>query len=75
MRVPILDEVVTNIRSVIDDQRKIWRKKGYNILSDGWKDRSGRDLLNFLVSPLGGLIFPNSMDTSKNKKNGDYLFN
>lgn len=63
---PIFDEVVTDIRRAIKEYKKIWRKKGYNILRDGWNARSGRDLLNFLVSSSRGLVFLKSLDASRN---------
>lgn len=74
LRGPILEEAVEDIKKIIDEQRKIWRRKGCSILSDGWTDRRGRSLLNFLVSSSGGLVFLKSVDASAHIKNAEYLF-
>lgn len=41
----------------MDEQKKVWQKKGCMIMFDGWKDQSGRALINFLVASSGGTFF------------------
>lgn len=74
LRGPMLDVAVLDCRRVIDEQKKIWRRKGCSILSDGWTDTQGRTLLNFLAASSGGLVFLKSVDASGEIKNSDYLF-
>jgi Protein of unknown function (DUF 659) len=46
----LLEEMVEDMRHELEDNRKEWIEKGCTIMTDGWTDRRGRTLLNFLVS-------------------------
>ena len=46
----LLDEMVKNMKVELEDNRKEWIEKGCTIMTNGWTDRRGRTLLNFLVS-------------------------
>lgn len=74
LRGSLLDEAVANIKLIIDEQRNIWTKKGYNILCDGWTDERGITLLNFLVSSSEGLLFLKSMEALGEIKKAKTLF-
>ena len=49
-----LDEMVEDMKFELANHQKEWTIKGYTIMTDGWIDRRGRTLLNFLVSCGGG---------------------
>lgn len=75
LRGSMLQDVAMDIKIIIDEQQNIWRKKGYNILSDGWTVTRGRTLLNFLVSSSRGLVFrQNKVYASTLIKITEYLF-
>ena len=46
----LLDEMVEDMKFELADHQKEWTIKGCTIMTDGWTDRRGRTLLNFLVS-------------------------
>lgn len=72
---PLLEEAVKNRRIVVDDQKKVWQRKGSSILSDGWTDGRNRTLLNFLVASNGTSGFLKSTDVSHEVKNVETLCN
>ena len=43
-------------------------------MSDGWKDRSHRSLINFLVNCSKGSMFIESIDVSSYMKTGERMF-
>ena len=43
-------------------------------MSDGWSDRKGRTLINFLVNSPRGTVFLSSIDASDEIKTGDRMF-
>ncbi|KAL6584545.1 hypothetical protein OROMI_003834 [Orobanche minor] len=60
----ILDKEVQTTQEIIDDVKKTWTQTGVSILSDGWKDIRGRQLINFLVNNPHGTVFLKSVDAS-----------
>lgn len=74
LRGSLLDNVVKDVEVIVDDQKKIWQKKGYIILCNSWEDQRGRTLINFLVQSAGGIVFLRSMDASNRVKNRGTLF-
>ncbi|XP_059074240.1 uncharacterized protein LOC131874613 [Cryptomeria japonica] len=72
---PLLEKAVKNTEGVVDDQKRYWKRKGCNILSDGWTDGRNKTLLNFLVASNGAMVFIKSVDASNEIKNAETLCN
>ena len=51
-----------------------WVTHGCSILSDGWKDRRERTLINFLINSPKGSMFIESVDASSYAKTGEKMF-
>ncbi|KAK3225991.1 hypothetical protein Dsin_005853 [Dipteronia sinensis] len=62
-------------QAVVEDVKKTWAKTGVSIMSDGWKDMRGRQLINFLVNNPYGTVFLKSVDASDAIKEATLLFN
>lgn len=57
LRGSLLDNAVKDVEVIVDDQKKIWQKKGCTILSDSWEDQRGRTLIKFLVQSARDSFF------------------
>ena len=64
MRGPILDDVKVDCTSRLEELRGSWEATGCTVMSDGWSDKKGRTLLNFLVHCPQGIMFIKSVDAS-----------
>ena len=51
-----------------------WKKNGCSIMSDGWTDRKGRTLVNFLVNCSTRTMFMESINASSMIKTGEKIF-
>ena len=71
----ILNKELENTKEVVDEIKKTWRETGVSIMSDGWKDIRGRQLLNFLANNPFRTIFAKSIDVSDVVKDANLLFN
>jgi len=47
-----------------EEHERAWKHYGCTLMSDGWSDRKGRHLINFLVNSLEGTYFLESIDAS-----------
>eukprot|EP00252_Welwitschia_mirabilis_P015828 TRINITY_DN3518_c0_g1_i9.p1 TRINITY_DN3518_c0_g1~~TRINITY_DN3518_c0_g1_i9.p1 ORF type:complete len:129 (-),score=30.33 TRINITY_DN3518_c0_g1_i9:286-672(-) len=74
VRTKLLDEVKSDIDGMLQNHRATWKEKGCSLMCDGWEDKRGRTLLNFLVGSASGIMFLKSIDASKHVKNAEYLF-
>ena len=54
-------KLTSNMR---EEYERAWKYYGCTLMSDGWSDRRGRDLINFLVNNLEGTYFLESVDAS-----------
>ncbi|KAK2646644.1 hypothetical protein Ddye_021839 [Dipteronia dyeriana] len=63
-----------NTQSIVAEVKKTWIQTGVSIMSDGWKDMRGRQLLNFLVNNPYGTVFLKSVDASDVVKDATLLF-
>ncbi|KAK2648527.1 hypothetical protein Ddye_016016 [Dipteronia dyeriana] len=63
-----------NTQSIVAEVKKTWIQTGVSIMSDGWKDMRGRQMLNFLVNNLYGTVFLKSVDASDVVKDATLLF-
>ena len=56
------------------DHEMEWKKNGCSIMSDGWTDRKGITLVNFLVNCSKGIMFMKSINASSMVKTGEKMF-
>ncbi|KAI9166178.1 hypothetical protein LWI28_027536 [Acer negundo] len=62
-------------QEIVEEVKQTWRKTRVSIMSDGWKDMRGRQLINFLVNNPKGTVFLKSVDASDAIKDARLLFN
>ena len=74
VRVPLLKQEVSNINETMKSHTEEWARTGCSIMSDGWTDRCGKTIINFLVNCSKGGMFLESIDASSYSKTGDKLF-
>ncbi|KAK2647967.1 hypothetical protein Ddye_015456, partial [Dipteronia dyeriana] len=70
VRVPLSKNEVDFTRETLKVHMDEWKIYGCFILSDGWKDRRERTLINFLVNSLRGSVFFESVDALQYAKTG-----
>ena len=63
-------KLTSNIR---EEHDRAWKHYGCTLMSDGWSDRRGRDLINFLVNNLEGTYFLESVDASSEVHSANML--
>eukprot|EP00253_Pinus_taeda_P014474 PITA_14474 len=68
LRGPILQAEKQDINSRLAELKKTWEVTGCTVMSDGWTDRKGSTLLNFLVHCPKGTMFIKSLDASEHIK-------
>eukprot|EP00253_Pinus_taeda_P011616 PITA_11616 len=68
LRGPILQAEKQDINSRLAKLKKTWEITGCIVMSDGWTDRKGRTLLNFLVHCPKDTMFIKSLDASEHVK-------
>eukprot|EP00253_Pinus_taeda_P001725 PITA_01725 len=68
LRGPILQAEKQDINSRLAELKKTWEATGCTVMSDGWTDRKGRTLLNFLEHCPKGTMFIKSLDASEHIK-------
>jgi hypothetical protein len=73
LRGPILQEEKADINSRLAEFKKSWEIFGCIVMSDGWTNRKGRSLLNFLVHCPRGTMFIKSIDASAHVKDAALL--
>jgi hypothetical protein len=61
---PVLTKVVKLTNTVREDHECAWKHYGCTLMSDGWSDKRGRHLINFLVNSHEGTYFMGSVDAS-----------
>ncbi|XP_059661220.1 uncharacterized protein LOC132307463 isoform X3 [Cornus florida] len=74
VKVPLLRKELDNTNALMNDHREEWSKFGCSLMADGWTDKRGRTLLNFLVNSRRGTMFIESIDTSSFSKDGEKMF-
>jgi hypothetical protein len=73
LRGPILQAEKKDINSRLMELKQSWEISGCTVMSDGWTDRKGRTLLNFLVHCPRGTMFIKSVDASTHVKDATLL--
>ncbi|KAK1568627.1 hypothetical protein Q3G72_026912 [Acer saccharum] len=71
----LLSKVEGNTQAIVEEVKKTWSKTGVSIMSDGWKDIKGKQLINFLVNNPHGTVLLKSIDASDVIKDATLLFN
>ena len=61
---PLLKEVMQLTSDVRKEHEQAWKHYGRMLMSDGWSDRRGWHLINFLVNSPEGTYFLESVDAS-----------
>ncbi|KAL7597752.1 hypothetical protein Lser_V15G21850 [Lactuca serriola] len=74
IRVTLLKKEVDYTKSLVEDNKREWKKTGRTLMSDGWSDRKNRSICNFLVNSPRGTIFLASIDTSNIIKTKEHVF-
>ena len=64
LREPLLAKCVKEIDGDKKRHEDAWTQYGCTLMSDGWTDRRGRQLINFLVNSPAGIFFLESVDAS-----------
>ncbi|XP_062231077.1 uncharacterized protein LOC133928660 [Phragmites australis] len=64
LREPLLEKVVKETDDLRKRHEDAWKQYGCTLMSDGWTDRRGHHLINFLVNSPEGTFFLESIDAS-----------
>ncbi|CAM8900514.1 unnamed protein product [Rhodiola kirilowii] len=64
LRVPLLEKAKMETDKLREKHEKSWKLYGCTIMFDGWTDKRGRHLINFLVNNQEGTFFLSSVDVS-----------
>jgi hypothetical protein len=70
---PLLKEVVKSTNNMKGEHDRAWKHYGCTLMSDGWSDRRGRHLINFLVNSPGRTYFLESVDASSEVHDANML--
>ena len=60
----MLGKAVEQVNKIKEKHEAAWKQYGCTLMSDGWTDRRGRHLINFLVNSPEGTFFLESVDAS-----------
>lgn len=74
VRVPMLKLELEHTKKLMQDNVAEKSIYGCSLMADGWRDRKGRALINFLVNTPRGSMFIDSVDASSYSHTGDKLF-
>ncbi|XP_066332307.1 uncharacterized protein [Miscanthus floridulus] len=61
---PLLKEAVKSTSTMREEHERAWKHYGCTLMSDGWSDRRGHHLINFLVNSPEETYFLESIDAS-----------
>ncbi|KAL6541554.1 hypothetical protein OROGR_011040 [Orobanche gracilis] len=64
LRVPLLEKAKKDTDKLRERHEKAWKQYGCTLMSDGFSNRKGRHLINFLVNSPEGTFFLGTMDAS-----------
>ncbi|KAJ0913426.1 hypothetical protein HanRHA438_Chr06g0285451 [Helianthus annuus] len=74
VRVPMLKLEMEHTKKLLRDNEVEKSTYGCSLMVDGWRDRKGRALINFLVNTPQGSMFVESVDASSYSHTGDIMF-
>ncbi|XP_051149834.1 uncharacterized protein LOC127264394 [Andrographis paniculata] len=64
LRFPLLEKTVKRTQTLKEKYIIAWKQYGCSPMADGWTDKKGRHLINFLVNSPEGTFFFESIDAS-----------
>ncbi|KAL6513362.1 hypothetical protein OROGR_020848 [Orobanche gracilis] len=73
-RVPMLKEEINHTKLLLKDNEIEKSVYGCSLMADGWRDRKGRSLINFLINTPRGSMFVESVDASSYSHTGQKMF-
>lgn len=71
-RVPMLKLEKEHTKKLVKDNELEKKLYGCSLMADGWRDRKGRALINFLVNTPRGSVFLESVDASSYSHTGEW---
>ncbi|XP_073046708.1 uncharacterized protein [Primulina eburnea] len=74
VREPLLKEEINHTKLILKQNEEEMAKNGCTLMADGWRDRKGRSLINFLVNTPKGSMFIESVDASSYSHTGEKMF-
>ncbi|KAJ4979567.1 hypothetical protein NE237_010347 [Protea cynaroides] len=74
LRGPLLKSVKEEVVEMKKKYEMYWKQYGCTLICDGWTDKRGRHLINFLVNCTEGTYFMESIDASLYIKDANLLF-
>ncbi|XP_057989057.1 uncharacterized protein LOC131172122 [Hevea brasiliensis] len=75
VRVRLLNKEAQTTNELLQSHKEEWTNYGCSLLCDGWLDRKGRTLINFVVNSSKGSVFIKSIDASDESKIAALLTN
>ncbi|KAL6513274.1 hypothetical protein OROGR_020760 [Orobanche gracilis] len=73
-RVPMLKQEINHTKLLLKDNEIEKSVYGCSLMADGWRDRKGRSLINFLINTPRGSMFVESVDASSYSHTGQKMF-
>ncbi|XP_042383976.1 uncharacterized protein LOC121976055 [Zingiber officinale] len=74
VREPLLKEEINHTMLILKQNEEEMAKNSCTLMADGWRDRKGRSLINFLVNTPKGSMFIESVDASSYSHTGKKMF-
>ncbi|XP_075515497.1 uncharacterized protein LOC142550147 [Primulina tabacum] len=74
VREPLLKEEINHTKLILKQNEEEMAKKGCTLMADGWRDRNGRSLINFLVNTPKDNMFIESVDASSYSHTCEKMF-
>ncbi|XP_074374716.1 uncharacterized protein LOC141715134 [Apium graveolens] len=75
LRVPLLKKAKEETEKLKEKHEKALKRYGCTLMSDGWTDRRGRSLVNFLANSPEGTFFLGSVNASSESNDAQMLAN
>jgi hypothetical protein len=69
----LLKETVKSTSDLREEHERAWKHYGCTLMSDGWSDRRGRHLINFLVNSPERTYFLESVEASSEVDDANML--
>lgn len=74
-REPLLRDCIKETSTLREEHERAWKQYGCTLMSDGWSDRRGRHLINFLVNSQEETYFLESVDASSEQHDATMIAN
>ncbi|XP_074344616.1 uncharacterized protein LOC141683761 [Apium graveolens] len=75
LRVPLLKKAKEEIEKLKEKHEKAWKMYGCTLMSDGWTNRRGMSLINFLANSPQGTFFLGPVNASSESHDAQMLAN